>query len=394
MKRKFYFLFMCLMAVQCSMAQFFSRIPSCNVYDDTLFVAMKNGIVYYPLKENNAEWKTYAFSDMRIQSFVKSGAKLLAIYRSEAGYELLRSSDYGKTFIDITPEDGARTNYLYYSIYQMPDNPDHVFLVYPPNDVNAFQNNRMKESYDLGKNWTAVENAATQDGFFAIDPYNSEHIIVYGLIPYINGIQPYILETTDNFNTLTQVPFERPATPFWFYSLSFCSTNTQKLLSTSNKGLFKSTDGGCTWQKNPGLSDFDWSSGRSILLYEPNHSQQVFVGRNDNSHSGDYSWDIHFSKDSGETWQLLYASESTTDVLILGMVLYDDHLIVVGSDLNVNSILGVYRIPINQNLSSVSAIKQENDVKNTARYNLQGQRLNTVPQKGIYIQNGKKVVMK
>lgn len=76
------------------------------------------------------------------------------------------------------------------------------------------------------------------------------------------------------------------------------------------------------------------------------------------------------------------------------MVLYDDHLIVVGSDLNVNSILGVYRIPINQNLSSVSAIKQENDVKNTARYNLQGQRLNTVPQKGIYIQNGKKVVVK
>ena len=35
-----------------------------------------------------------------------------------------------------------------------------------------------------------------------------------------------------------------------------------------------------------------------------------------------------------------------------------------------------------------------NDVKNTARYNLQGQRLSTLPQKGIYIQNGKKVVIK
>lgn len=380
------------MAVQCSMAQFFSRIPSCNVYDDTLFVAMKNGIVYYPLKENNAEWKTYAFSDMRIQSFVKSGAKLLAIYRSEAGYELLRSSDYGKTFIDITPEDGARTNYLYYSIYQMPDNPDHVFLVYPPNDVNAFQNNRMKESYDLGKNWTAVENAATQDGFFAIDPYNSEHIIVYGLTPYINGIIPYILETTDNFNTLTQVPFERPEHIFSFYSLCFCPTDTQKLLAASNKGLFKSTDGGCTWQKNSDLSDLNWSS-RSMLLYEPNHSQLVFVGRNDSSHLGDYSWDIHYSKDSGETWQLLYASESTTDVLILGMVLYDEHLIVVGSDLNYNTIFDVYRIPINQAPSSVSTIKQEND-SNGISYNLQGQRLSTVPQKGIYIQNGKKIVVK
>ena len=393
MKRKVYILLLCFMAVQCSMAQFFSRIPSCNVYDDTLFVAMRNGIVYYPLKEDNAEWKTYACSGMRIQSFVKSGAKLLAIYQSETGYELLRSSDYGKTFVDITPEDGARSDFLSYSIYQMPNNLEHVFLVYPPNDVNAFQNNRMKESLDMGENWTAAENAATQDGFFAVDPYNSDHIIVYGLTPYVNCICPYILETTDNFNTLTQVPFEIPEQPFSFYSLSYCSTNTQKLLAASNQGLFKSTDGGCTWQKNSGLSDLNWSD-RSMLLYEPNHSQLVFVGRNDESHSGDYSWDIHYSKDSGETWQLLFASESTTDVLILGMVLYDDHLIVVGSDLNVNSILGIYRIPINQ-VSSVSTIKQENDINGIVSYNLQGQRLDGQPtNKGIYIQNGKKVVVK
>ena len=251
----------------------------------------------------------------------------------------------------------------------------------------------MKESLDMGENWTAAENAATQDGFFAVDPYNSEHIIVYGLTPYVNCICPYILETTDNFNTLTQVPFEIPEQPFSFYSLSYCSTNTQKLLAASNQGLFKSTDGGCTWQKNSGLSDLNWSD-RSMLLYEPNHSQQVFVGRNNDRHSGDYSWDIHYSKDSGETWQLLFASESTTDVLILGMVLYDDHLIVVGSDLNANSILGIYRIPINQ-VSSVSTIKQENDINGIVSYNLQGQRLDGQPtNKGIYIQNGKKVVVK
>ncbi len=342
MKRKFYILIMCLMAVQCGMAQHYHSAPSYNVYDDTLFVATRNGIVYYPLKENDAEWKTYAFSDMRIYAFVKSGANLLAINLSETGFELLRSSDYGATYVDITPADGAKTNYLYYSLYQMPDNQEHVFLVYPPNDVNAFQNNRMKESLDFGESWTVVENASTQDGFFAIDPYNPEHVIVYGLTPYINGVIPYLLETTDNFNTLTQVPFERPEVGFYFYSLSFCSANTQKLLATSSHGVYKSTDGGCTWQKDSALSDLNWSSSQAVILYEPNHSQMVFVGRNNVDNSNDISWDIHYSKDSGETWSLLYAAESTTGDEILGMVLYDDNIIVVGSNLD------VYRIPINQ----------------------------------------------
>ncbi len=333
---------MCLMAVQCGMAQHYHSAPSYNVYDDTLFVATRNGIVYYPLKENDAEWKTYAFSDMRIYAFVKSGANLLAINLSETGFELLRSSDYGATYVDITPADGAKTNYLYYSLYQMPDNQEHVFLVYPPNDVNAFQNNRMKESLDFGESWTVVENASTQDGFFAIDPYNPEHVIVYGLTPYINGVIPYLLETTDNFNTLTQVPFERPEVGFYFYSLSFCSANTQKLLATSSHGVYKSTDGGCTWQKDSALSDLNWSSSQAVILYEPNHSQMVFVGRNNVDNSNDISWDIHYSKDSGETWSLLYAAESTTGDEILGMVLYDDNIIVVGSNLD------VYRIPINQ----------------------------------------------
>jgi hypothetical protein len=330
------------MAVQCGMAQHYHSAPSYNVYDDTLFVATRNGIVYYPLKENDAEWKTYAFSDMRIYAFVKSGANLLAINLSETGFELLRSSDYGATYVDITPADGAKTNYLYYSLYQMPDNQEHVFLVYPPNDVNAFQNNRMKESLDFGESWTVVENASTQDGFFAIDPYNPEHVIVYGLTPYINGVIPYLLETTDNFNTLTQVPFERPEVGFYFYSLSFCSANTQKLLATSSHGVYKSTDGGCTWQKDSALSDLNWSSSQAVILYEPNHSQMVFVGRNNVDNSNDISWDIHYSKDSGETWSLLYAAESTTGDEILGMVLYDDNIIVVGSNLD------VYRIPINQ----------------------------------------------
>ena len=342
MKRKFYILIMCLMAVQCGMAQHYHSAPSYNVYDDTLFVATRNGIVYYPLKENDAEWKTYAFSDMRIYAFVKSGANLLAINLSETGFELLRSSDYGATYVDITPADGAKTNYLYYSLYQMPDNQEHVFLVYPPNDVNAFQNNRMKESLDFGESWTVVENASTQDGFFAIDPYNPEHVIVYGLTPYINGVIPYLLETTDNFNTLTQVPFERPELGFYFYSLSFCSANTQKLLATSSHGVYKSTDGGSTWQKDSALSDLNWSSSQAVILYEPNHSQMVFVGRNNVDNSNDISWDIHYSKDSGETWSLLYAAESTTGDEILGMVLYDDNIIVVGSNLD------VYRIPINQ----------------------------------------------
>ena len=377
MKKKVYFLLTCLLAVQCSMAQFYHRAASYNVYDDTLFVATKNGIIYYPLQENGADWKTYAFNNMMIQSFVKSDSKLLAIYQSETGYELLRSSDYGNTFADITPEDGAKANYLYYSIYQMPDNPEHVFLVYPPNDVNSFQNNRMMESHDLGRNWTAVEKATIQDGFFAVDPYNPGHIIVYGLQPYVNCICPYILETTDNFNTLNNVPFDYEPS-FYFHSLSFCSSNTQKLLAATSLGLFKSIDGGLTWQKDCGLSDLNWWESHAVILYEPNHSQFVFVGG---------ARDIHYSKDSGETWQQFYTLESDTDEEIVGMLYYNDNIIVVSSHYN------VYCVPLNQDPSSVSSFKQENVTKRTDSYNLQGQRLNAASHKGIYIQNGKKYVV-
>ena len=394
MKQRMLLVVLSLVAVLDGMAVYYYH-PPLKIYDDTLFVASSDGIYAYDLKEKDAELKPYAFEGLKMIHFAKSGARMLVAGMLDNTFVLLRSFDYGKTFENITPDDAVQQGSgCYHSIYQMSDNPEHIYVVYSyKTNTKWFDYNRMVESYDFGEHWNNAMKTCPYDGLLAIDPSNSEHFIVYNRNTHVNCPCSFILETKDNFSSLANVPFviegERPSTPGErFYNVIFCPSNPQILLAATNWGILKSTDMGLTWKQNPALSNMNWHDG-SKLLMDPNNLQRVYAIRYE-SHGGNfYSWRIYRSEDSGDTWQLFYEPEIENSGNGFDTTIYGNELI------NVDNNLEITRIPLGDSPTSVSTLKHGNGEKGNNAHDLQGRRLDGQPtSKGIYIQNGKKVVVK
>jgi len=363
------------------------RIHDAKVYDDTLFVAIDNGIYSYALKEQDAEWKPYAFNGMRILRFVKSGQKMMADYfpeqpQGEYKQQLLFSEDYGKTFNDITPTDaifdpqGSRA----FEFWQIPDSPDHFFL-----DIHG-HNRTWTETKDFGVTWNDANTGDGNHGLFAIDPNDVTHILVYGPPPGSDVYGAYIYETTDNLQTLTRITVESEYASFM--SMVFYPANSQILLATTNGGIVKSTDCGRSWKLTDDLKHFTWRHG-STIVYDPLHPQKAYAIRNATLDEELYSWEIYHTEDNGDSWQLFLAPEFYLDGRIIQAMVYNQELIIITNGKQ------VVRIPFNSDPTSIDAKVIENSRGSMSHFDLQGRRLDSQPtNKGIYIQNGKKVVVK
>lgn len=362
------------------------RIHDAKVYDDTLFVAIDNGIYSYALKEQDAEWKPYAFNGMRILRFVKSSQKMMADYfpeqpQGEYKQQLLFSEDYGKTFNDITPTDaifdpqGSRA----FEFWQIPDSPDHFFL-----DIHG-HNRTWTETKDFGVTWNDANTGDGNHGLFAIDPNDVTHILVYGPPPGSDVYGAYIYETTDNLQTLTRITVESEYASFM--SMVFYPANSQILLATTNGGIVKSTDCGRSWKRVDNKEE-KWYYWCNQVLFDSQHPQVAYAVRSEDIGGGLHAWEIYRSEDVGETWKTFYPPSFHLQGCVVKMFLYDNELVIVsewGS---------ICRVPTNGIPATITMQKQYTATHSNYVFDLQGRRLESQPEKGIYIQNGKKVVIK
>jgi photosystem II stability/assembly factor-like uncharacterized protein len=359
-----------------------------RIYGDTLFVATDNGLYSYALNEQNAAWKEYAFGGMKILNFCKSGKKIMADNypkqpQGEFRQVLLLSEDFGKSSIDITPEDAIfdPQGSPCLKFWQVPDSPEHVLL-------DFYGNCRTwTETKDFGKSWNAKVPTDPNHGLLAFDPNNASHMLIYGgQSPGSDVAGAYILETTDNLQTLNNISFESEFS-YYFTSMAFCPSNSQILLATNSNGIVRSTDCGRTWKHISNIKGKWYNHGCQVLFY-PSNSEIAYAIRNEALDEEINAWEVFRSEDSGQSWKFSYAP----DVYLLGNIIV---AMIYGNELIIVSRKGsIMRIPVDVSTASITMYKsQDLDISHSI-FDIQGRKLEAMPSKGLYIQNGKKVIVK
>jgi photosystem II stability/assembly factor-like uncharacterized protein len=181
------------------------------------------------------------------------------------GNGIYRSSDAGKTWTHLGLEDGQQIPALAVD----PKNPDRVFAAVLGHPYGPNEERGIFRSTDGGKNWQKVlyKDANTGGADVLIDPSNPQ--IVYASL------------------------WEARLGP-WEDSNSYESTVG---------GLFKSTDGGNTWNKiTKGLPDNLVQVHLALAASQPSRLFVVFSTTEKSSYGSGKGLGFYRSDDSGESW--------------------------------------------------------------------------------------------
>lgn len=410
MKKTTVLLFFLLVCIVCNsqtaeLPQGVKNIYNAKIYSDTLFVACDKGLYAYPLTSTTPQWEAYAFNEMKISSFVKSGDRLIAVncyYQTDDNWQkpmqsILYSKDKGKNIFDITPIDvmtpatGFNEDYGdVIRVIQMTEDPDHIYLTYPYKGSNSVfgSEGKLMESTDFGDSWHPKNTPFPPTARTTVAKDSPGHIIVYGHKPNADCTCPYTLETKDNFQTLTNMTVgvadwgDEPL----FHSMAFCPDDNLRLVATTTSGILKSSDGGHSWQhtffSNGDISGFN---GFVKVLFSKEYPHIAYAMCNRYS-SGEYYTDVYQSTDSGDSWNKVYTSPEKSSPLRDALV-YNNRLILI------NDMYSVSFLNTDNVSTSLSRIMHESIAPVVISFDFNGRPVEKLS-KGIIIQNGRKVVVK
>ncbi len=350
--------------------------PTMRLEGDSLFVCCTDGI-YCKNLANDSEWEPYAFQGYPIEAFVRhEGVMIAAAFNMVRENEaiVLRSADNGNTVENITPESmhfKGGVNSAYYVVTN-PENP--MSLVFATT-WGAYLTN------DFGNSWEKKERMEVlRSGGMVLNPSDTTEIVSFGefynfggcVIKYSHYIEDGFYFVPGGDNQVVDY-FIHPQSP-------------NLRLLTAHNTIGRSTDGGCTWALTPMenclIEKFliDQEKG---TIYGIGKKWQYVPG-----HPGmKAEYVIYLSNDEGENWILMYEDDklmvpgSFRDVY--DAVIYNNHILIL-------SFHGVYDVIISDpTIEGISEMAAEHNPY-TVIHDMQGRALNEKPAKGVYIQDGKK----
>ena len=415
MKQKALLLFFGLLTGLNMMAQE-KLLPSCpyychvaKIYDDTLFAASEKGLYAYPLRKENPKWEIYGFEGIEVANFVKSGSKVLAVcldvqgeadkpfFRPSDGVMSLFCSEDGcETFYNVTPVDFVQ-NTTYYTannvgvpvnFIQQTDDEDHYFMTYPINtkDIDSDEyDGKVVESVSFSHKCESRPLRVPLRSRFALAPQKADEVLLYGQSKDVNSSCSYLAVTKDNFQTLSDIPFDIDYET-GFLSIEFCPANEQQLIAATGKGIAKSDDGGLTWSHK-----LYWqSAGTQKVLYDASDPNVAYAVCCLMSDWNLYQLVVYRSTDRGDTWGEMYNG------MVVGkpdcMMVYGDRLYVIS-----NSYEGpgtFLSIPSDGSATAIESMTKPFPLNNDTRYDLSGKAVRKPQKNKVIIQNGKKYIVK
>jgi photosystem II stability/assembly factor-like uncharacterized protein len=227
-----------------------------------------------------------------------------------------KTTDYGRTWIPIF--DDQPTGSIG-DIVVSPSNPNVVYVgsgegIQRP-DLSV--GDGIYKSTDAGKTWTHLGlNDAQQIGGLAIDPTNENRVFVAALgHPYGPNAERGVYRTVDGGKTWEKVLYKDentgaaqvtidPNNPNVVYAALWAGRQgpwENGAWNGPESGLFKSTDGGSTWNKlTDGLPTTQQGLGRIGFAIAPTNSNRMYATVESPRFGG-----VYRSDNAGESWRLL-----------------------------------------------------------------------------------------
>jgi photosystem II stability/assembly factor-like uncharacterized protein len=224
-----------------------------------------------------------------------------------------KTDDYGRTWDPIF--DDAPTG----SIGDLAVSPSHPEIIYVGTGEGLHRpdlavGDGIFKSTDGGKTWKHVGLGDVQQvGRIIVHPQNPDIVFVAGLgHPYGPNEERGVFRTRDGGETWEKVLYVDhntgaaaveidPSQPDTLYAAMWehrVAPWENGRFSGGNSGLYKSTDGGSTWQQlTEGLPTTDQGLGRIAIGIAPSDSNRIYILVNPRQGRG-----VFRSDDGGETW--------------------------------------------------------------------------------------------
>ena len=357
--------------------------PRMHVEGDRLYVCTYKGLYAKDLSADDSAWHIVGFEGIPLQDYARRGNDILALRYNEGGSFLLLSHDGGQTYEDVTPEifRGEKHERLP-SLAQHPTDPDTLLV------SSLYQG--LLLSRDFGQTWECLtefvygNTGASFIGFHPAHPniiYNcGEGIFFEGhiKISYDSG------QTWNDHGNSLGFPGDNCV-----HQPTFYPTNPDRWLAGGEGCVFLSYDNGQTWSCQN--CDESHSAYWFFSAFDNEHPDTVYMaGCLGRSAQKGACIKLICSTDGGRSWHPSQVMTFEKDLeRVNDLQQYGDRLFVYSES-------DVYEVSkaelIAQSTTAIRTITS--DAKESPTYDLQGQRLIGPPTKGLYIKNGRKVVVK
>ena len=348
-------------------------IPELSFADDYLYVATPNGL-YRCLYQSKSEWEKLPLTDELVLDFEVRGDTLIALTRSQLFYSL----DGGKTvkadsIIDIVGKS---------------DNSELSGMAVHPHDATrlfvATKTAGLWQTHDGASEWKEVTGNDDKKVVLTrlfYNPHDSNQLI--GL--YNNPVQnnaSLLFSTDGGFQWKYGKGEYADGNISQVCNVTFHPTVESRAVACGMGVYALSDDGGASWT---GVFEPKW--GQTIVHI----TDAVYDTRNpDTLYGADWgviqegTTSVVYSTDGGYTWEEFYYEDIAPDSYVLSMDMKGNLLALYTFS------GGIYLLDVDAVGTSVSPIVD--DESESAYYDLMGRKV-THPTRGIYIKEGRKVVM-
>lgn len=360
-----------------------------EVINDKLYAATEKGI--YKYSESANSWNLWALEDVNVMDFKVNGDEVVAIivpqdqkgFRAVQLARLIRFNRNQSEWEDIMDADMGYYYHEQFLTYVMrlaqhPSKPETLMVAAHPG---------IWISEDFGSTWNFK-----LDGLYS---YNENQFL--GWHPTNNNVAFYTSES-DTFSA--QILRTENGGNDWdiinpdsngdnsCHNLAFDPDNADHILYSGEGCIFESNDYGKTWQcvyRQDDLRDETEIGYAYNVMFDPENTNIVYCVGACSIHQ-----DIHIFKSAnkGKTWARIARSD-----------LFDTHeywpyeSVLFNGKIYLYTQKGVFTYNIDNN-SGIENIKADNNDGAEILYDLMGRRVDTPNPGTIYIQSGKKILIK
>lgn len=356
--------------------------PRMHVEGNILYVCTSQGLYSKDISDDDSEWQLAGFEGVPLQDYVRRGSDMLALRYNNGGNFLLLSHDGGKTYEDVTPEIFCQEKYeVLPSLAQHPSDPNTLLVssIY----WGIFRSTNFGQTWENLIEYIYGNSAVSFIGFHPAQPsiiFNSGEGYIFDghiNISYDGGL------TWNDHDDSLGFPGDncvhRPA---------FNPTNPDYWVIGGEGVVFLSGDCGQTWS----VQNY-WGNVHGAYWYFSvfdNDSPDIVYM------AGCVNADIKVmcSTDSGKTWNipLTVPKMQTVSLNIVNDLQQtrDNLLIYAKTDVYVVSkaeLLAQSTVPVRSVTAKAESV-------NNKIFDFSGRCLAVPPAQGVYIKDGKKMVVK